>query len=203
MLCFRQAAAASSDPPAEARARGLAGAAVAATAATAAAAATVSDPAAAPTAGGAPAAVNARALLQSFLTGDVKVALGDDSHKVALVAQHTSETAFGKNPGIGANHHVQHLYTANYVWHNDLLNYTHMANMWMDGRTGRWSRCPPQPLTSRWGYVGAAAIHNLALRDVKNSNGMAFVPGFFYEMFEDEKWPKKSSESDGGGTKIY
>ena len=64
-----------------------------------------------------------------------KVRIGDDSHKLALVvAQHTSETAFGKNPGIGANHHVQHMYTDYYVRTNDKLNYAAMANTFMDNR---------------------------------------------------------------------
>ena len=127
----------------------------------------------------------------------VMVCIGDDSHKLALVAQHTSEAAFGKNPGIGANHHVQHMYTDYYVRTNDKLNYATMANTFMDNRKGLWLRTPPQPLTSRWGYVGLAAIHHLALRSMKNQDGEPFVATFYTTMFEDEKRPKKQGE---GGT---
>ena len=135
----------------------------------------------------------------------VLLAIGDDSHKVALVAQHTSEAAFGKNPGLGANHHVQHMYTDYYVRTNDKLNYTMMAETFMDGRKGIWSRTPPQPLTSRWGYVGQAAIFNLALRALNNRAGEPFVPHFYMTMFDDEKRPKKKpgeGGSEGGSYKV-
>ena len=137
-----------------------------------------------------------------LLSTSASVTLGDDSHKVALVAQHTSETAFGKNPGIGANHHVQHLYSCHYVWHADAANYTHAANMHMDGNTGPWSRIPPQPLTSRWGYVAEAALHNLLLRTQKNGKGEDFCPSFFYDMFDKEKRPKKENPAEGSTWKV-
>ena len=117
------------------------------------------------------------------------------SSRSTRVRRHLEE----KN-GLGANYHVQHMHTDYYVRTNDKLNCTMMGDTFMDGWKGIWSRTPPQPLTSLWGYVGQAAIFNLALRALNNRAGEPFVPQFDMTMFEDEKRPKKPGE--GGSYKV-
>ena len=65
-----------------------------------------------------------------------------------------------------------------------------LADKYMGG-SGPWSRIPPEPLTSRWGYVGLSALFNILLREKYSSAegriGEPFIPGFQKWMHSEEK----------------